>query len=121
MAKQDIYKLLQECTVRLSSSSGSGTGFFIASGGLILTCNHVVEQSDNVDVFWSSAEEKQNFTATVKLRLPIPIDIAILQIDGEVPKHGCVYLDQSLPQTGDALLPSQCKNRQRAKGKKWID
>ena len=103
MVKQDIYKLLQDCTVRLSSSSGSGTGFFIAPGGLILTCNHVVEQSDNVDVFWSSAEGKQNFTATVKLRLPIPIDIAILQIEGKVPTHGCVYLDQSLPQIGDAL------------------
>lgn len=104
MAKQDIYKLLQECTVRLSSSSGGGTGFFIAPDGLILTCNHVVEQSSNVDVFWSNAKGKQNFTATVKLRLPIPIDIAILQIEGKFPKHGCVYLDQSLPQIGEDLV-----------------
>jgi Trypsin-like peptidase domain len=107
MAKRDIYKLLQECTVRLSSSSGSGTGFFIAPGGWILTCDHVVQQSDNIDVSWRNeeGEEKpeQNFLAKVILRFPIPFDMAILQIYGKVPTHKCVYLDKSFPQTGDNL------------------
>ncbi|MBW4676603.1 MAG: trypsin-like peptidase domain-containing protein [Desmonostoc geniculatum HA4340-LM1] len=103
MARQDLYKLLQECTVRLSSSSGIGTGFFIAPGGWILTCYHVVEGSDNVGVLWLSREGKQELTATVRLRVPIPVDIALLQIEGKTPVHKCVYLDNSFPQIGDSL------------------
>ncbi|MEH1867204.1 MAG: trypsin-like peptidase domain-containing protein [Nostoc sp.] len=104
MARQDLYKLLQECTVRLSSSSGGiGTGFFIAPGGWILTCYHVVEGSDNVGVFWLSREGKQELTATVRLGVPIPVDIALLKIEGKTPVHKCVYLDNSFPQIGDTL------------------
>ena len=103
MAQQDIYKLLRECTVRLSSSSGSGTGFFVAPDGWILTCDHVVAQSASVTLVWISEGDRQEFTATVKLRLPIPIDIALLKIESKAPNHKCVYLDQCLPQRGDRL------------------
>jgi hypothetical protein len=103
MARQDLYKLLQDCTVRLSSASGMGTGFFIAPGGWILTCAHVVEQSDRVEVLWRSGEGQQSLAATVQIRLPIPVDIALLQLEGKAPDHKCVYLDQSLPQLGDPL------------------
>jgi tetratricopeptide (TPR) repeat protein len=103
MARQDLYKLLQDCTVRLSSASGMGTGFFIAPGGWILTCAHVVEQSDRVEVLWHSSEGQQALAATVQIRLPIPVDIALLQLEGKAPDHKCVYLDQSLPQLGDLL------------------
>jgi tetratricopeptide (TPR) repeat protein len=103
MVKQDIYKLLQECTVRLSTDSGIGTGFFIAPGGWILTCYHVVDQSDRVEVLWLNGEEKQELTATVRLRLPIPVDIALLQLQGKTPVHKCVFLDRTLPQIGDTL------------------
>lgn len=103
MVRQDLYKLLQECTVRLSSSSGIGTGFFIAPGGWILTCEHVVEQSERVEVLWLSGERQQELTAAVKLRVPIPVDLALLQLEGKAPDHKCVYLDRDLPQIGDTL------------------
>jgi tetratricopeptide (TPR) repeat protein len=103
MAWQELYKLLQECTVRLSSPSGIGTGFFLAPGGWILTCAHVVEQSDSVEVLWPSGESPQKLIATVRLRVPIPVDIALLQLEGEAPAHKCVYLDQSPLQIGDTL------------------
>jgi S1-C subfamily serine protease len=90
MVRQDLYKLLQECTVRLSSSSGIGTGFFIAPGGWILTCEHVVEQSERVEVLWLSGERQQELTAAVKLRVPIPVDLALLQLEGKAPAHTAV-------------------------------
>ena len=103
MTKQDLYKLLQECTVRLIISSGAiGTGFFICPGGWILTCDHVVDQADDVEVLWLRGENQLSFTAKVKLRIP-HIDIALLQIEGKVPNHMCVYLDESLPHIGDDL------------------
>lgn len=104
MAKQNLEKLLQECTVRLSSAGGFGTGFFVSPGGLILTCNHVVAGTDDVDVVsLQSGASKQEFKAKVVLRLPIPVDIALLQIEGEAPNHKCVYLDDTVPHVGDKL------------------
>lgn len=104
MAKQNLEKLLQECTVRLSSAGGFGTGFFVSPGGLILTCNHVVAGTDDVDVVsLQSGANKQEFKAKVVLRVPIPVDIALLQIDGKVPNHKCVYLDDTVPHVGDKL------------------
>jgi hypothetical protein len=105
MAKQNVEKLLQECTVRLSSPSGFGTGFFVSPGGLILTCNHVIDGSNDVNVVGLTGSNKQEFTAKAKviLQVPKPADIALLQIEGEVPNHKCVYFDDTLPQTGDKL------------------
>jgi Trypsin-like peptidase domain len=105
MAKQNVEKLLQECTVRLSSPSGSGTGFFVSPGGLILTCNHVIDGSNDVNVVGLIGSNKQEFTAKAKVILQVskPVDIALLQIEGEAPNHKCVYFDNTLPQTGDKL------------------
>ena len=105
MAKQNLEKLLQECTVRLSSPNGFGTGFFISPGGWILTCNHVVEGSKYVDVvsMLGSNQQELKVKAKVILQVPKPADIALLQIEGEVPDHKCVYFDDTLPQVGDKL------------------
>jgi Trypsin-like peptidase domain len=105
MAKQNVEKLLQECTVRLSSPSGFGTGFFVSPGGLILTCNHVIDGSNDVNVVGLIGSNKQEFTAKAKVILQVskPVDIALLQIEGEAPNHKCVYFDNTLPQTGDKL------------------
>jgi ABC-type Fe3+-siderophore transport system permease subunit len=103
MAKQELINLLKESTVFLSSSSGVGTGFFIAPNGWILTCDHVVFQSSNIQVSWLSEEGKQEFTAEVKVRLSEPFDIALLKVKQVIPNHKCVYLDNALPQTGDKL------------------
>jgi tetratricopeptide (TPR) repeat protein len=75
----------------------------MAPGGWILTCEHVVAESDNVEVLWLSGERRQELTATVKLRIAIPVDIALLQLEGKAPVHQCVYLDPTLPQIGDTL------------------
>ena len=105
MAKQNVEKLLQECTVRLMTNRGFGTGFFVSPGGLILTCNHVVDATKYINVVGLVGSNKQEFTAKAKviLQVPKPADIALLQIEGEAPNHKCVYFDDTIPQTGDEL------------------
>lgn len=41
---QSLDDLLNDCTVRVKTKGGHGTGFFVASG-LILTCAHVIEDA----------------------------------------------------------------------------
>lgn len=103
MQDQKILAILQECTVSLTSPTGNGTGFFVAPGGWILTCDHVV--ADQTSVYLECINEgiKRVFTATVKLRLSDPIDVALLKIEGKAPAHKCVLLDQSLPLPGDKI------------------
>ena len=103
MPQESLDKLLQECTLQIKVKQSSGTGFFIAPNGWILTCAHVVQQSDFASVLWSCAGTKHESIAQVKLRLPIPIDIAFLKIEEKMPAHKCVYLDPFLPQKGDKL------------------
>ncbi len=103
MAKQELINLLKESTVFLSSSSGVGTGFFVAPNGWIITCDHVVLESNNINVSWLNGKGRQEFTAEVKVRLSDPFDVALLKTKQVIPDHKCVYLDNTLPQTGDKL------------------
>lgn len=103
MIVQRLEQLLQTCTVRLSTGSSQGTGFFVAPG-LIVTCAHVVElaQSKPITVFWPA--QQQTFTATVLDCQPDPnIDLALLSLTVPFPDHPCVLLDESMPQLGDRL------------------
>jgi Trypsin-like peptidase domain len=105
MKMEDLYKLLQQCTVKLGDNSG--TGFFIAPDGWILTCAHVVGENarldDSIKVSYLSEGNNQEFNAKIALIIPIPVDIALLRIEGNKPNHKCVYLDKSLPKIGDKL------------------
>jgi Trypsin-like peptidase domain len=105
MKMEDLYKLLQQCTVKLGDNSG--TGFFIAPDGWILTCAHVVGDNarldDSIKVSYLSEGNNQEFNAKIALIIPIPVDVALLRIEGKKPNHKCVYLDKSLPKIGDKL------------------
>ncbi|MFN9630197.1 MAG: serine protease [Cyanobacteriota bacterium] len=103
MQDQKIFTILQECTVSLTSPTGNGTGFFVAPGGWILTCDHVVADHTSVCLECITEGIKKTFTATVRLKLSDPIDIALLKIEGEAPAHKCVLLDHSLPLPGDRI------------------
>ena len=89
--------LLQQCTVKLTiPGTGWGTGFFVAPG-LILTCAHVVRESNSqpIRVRWQSQENWAE--AVVERSLPDPYDLALLRVatptDANPP---CVYLDAAI-------------------------
>ncbi|HEV2109631.1 MAG TPA: trypsin-like peptidase domain-containing protein [Thermomicrobiales bacterium] len=76
--------------------AGAGTGFFINDEGLVVTNNHVVEGGEDFSVFLANGEERE---ATLVGADPIS-DLAVLQIEGEVP--GFVPFGNS-----DELLPAE--------------
>lgn len=95
---------LREYTVRIQASGKSGTGFFVAPG-LILTCAHVVTEGDErrsiapIRIYCQNIE----YTATIS-QLPTSnnVDLALLKLDEPIPKHPCVFLDESIS-NGDSL------------------
>ena len=94
---QDLYELVQRCTVKLLSphSNDWGTGFFVAKGR-ILTCAHVISdyEASHISVQWRS--ESPNITANVIQFFPEPIDLALLECDLESSKDipPCVFLSK---------------------------
>ena len=67
-----------------------------------------------------------------RVRIELTIDLSESMLDSEVKiqeelnEVGCIATKEALKQQDTdgsvlVILPSQCKNRQRAKGKKWID
>src|SRR5579859_3527704 len=87
---QSLYDLLTSCTVRITSKSGQGTGFFVAPT-LVLTCKHIIENalapSSPIEIAWLG----QLFPATL-YALPATnnIDLALLRVN--IPHHPCVLL-----------------------------
>ena len=79
-------RLLQQCTVKLvpADSKDWGTGFLVTPN-CILTCAHVVDGYDVIPVWWRGQAWA---TARVEQLLPMPVDLALLQIEppeGEQP------------------------------------
>jgi signal peptidase I/DNA polymerase III delta prime subunit len=91
----NLEDLLQQCTVKLTlpNRTGWGTGFFVTPD-LILTCAHVVRESEGkpFQVRWQNQESWAE--AVVEKLLPDPYDFALLRVtlsqEGNPP---CVYLD----------------------------
>lgn len=102
-----VHKLLADCTVRISSASDSGTGFFVAPGQLI-TCAHVVAQATRNGEAVTVEVIDAHHPANIKFVCPSPPanpaqipdpypwpDIAWLEID--LDHHSCVQLDDQEP------------------------
>ena len=93
-----LYKLIQQCTVRINSPSTNkwGTGFFVTRDKVI-TCAHVVQGHEKEAIplirngrIWTTA-------IVDSIYLP-PIDLALLQVklpEGECPPP-CVVLDDEV-------------------------
>jgi len=83
-----------------------GTGFFVAPSYL-LTCAHVVRSASQstVEIFW--AKTAITYTARVVAIADDrkTLDVALLRLEGDIPKHPCVYLDDALePRDEDIRL-----------------
>ncbi len=86
--------LVRRCTVRVVTSTESGTGFFIAPG-LIVTCAHVIEginqRQKPVEISWGT----QAYTAHIwRATAPSQSDLALLRVD--ILGHPCAYLQGSM-------------------------
>ncbi len=92
---QSLDDLLNDCTVRVKTKNGYGTGFFI-SPGLILTCAHVIESAfkerSPISVYCRYNQKTisaEQMGAEDVFTGPYP-DIALLHVD--VQDHPCVLL-----------------------------
>jgi hypothetical protein len=90
-----LISLLKRCTVRLSTPSTCGTGFFVAPG-LILTCAHVVGNIQNnqtaIEVIWGD----QTYHAKILRSLPSYPDLALLKSEDVPATHPCVFLQEAV-------------------------
>ena len=87
---QSLYDLLTTRTVRITSKSGQGTGFFVAPG-LILTCAHVVDGAlippSLIEILWQGQTSPATLYASPKTN---NLDLALLQVN--ISHHPCVLL-----------------------------
>jgi len=96
MAKVD--ELLRECSVRIVTASGFGTGAFVAPG-LVLTCAHVIDREacGPLRVSWSGRELAAEIVACHAAPFP---DLALLRVPFS--EHPCALLDPAV-ELGDSL------------------
>lgn len=94
-AYQSLDDLLNDCTVRIQTSGGHGTGFFVAPG-LILTCAHVIDDAfkSNAPITIYCNYNQQTVPARQISKddvFPEPYpDLAFLRVDNS--DHPCVLL-----------------------------
>lgn len=87
---QSLYDLLTSCTVRITSKSGQGTGFFVAPN-LVLTCKHVIENALNpsspIEISW------QGLTFPASLyALPNTNKLDLVLLQANISNHPCALL-----------------------------
>lgn len=116
-----LSSLIRSCVVSIGGHAGpGGSGFFIAPG-IVLTCAHVVRRSPraapggrpgsrpaDLTVRWNG----QTFPAHIVIAeprehdgdglWPFP-DLAIVELDGTLPRHPCAWLDDTVPRLGAPL------------------
>lgn len=87
---QSLYDLLTSCTIRITSKSGQGTGFFVAPN-LVLTCKHIIENaltpSSPIEISWQGQTSLASLYALPNTQ---NLDLALLQVN--IPHHPCVLL-----------------------------
>jgi len=69
----------REAVVKIETDKGTGSGFIIASDGLIMTNNHVIVDAEEITVY---LDDGSSFEAKLRSREMIP-DIALLEIEAE--------------------------------------
>jgi tetratricopeptide (TPR) repeat protein len=99
--------LLRASVVQVDGVRSPGTGFFIAPG-LIVTCAHIVQDPEQLTVFWSgdgNPMPAEIVQLVADRGRPIPSldgdypDIAVLRVEST--RHPCVAIDTDLPQQDD--------------------
>ena len=92
----DLASYIGERTVTVNSDDDIGSGFFISSNGLILTCYHVIEGATSITVDVSGGSyDVESIEAFSKV-----YDLAVLKID----KEDTPYLEQCTEvRTGEAV------------------
>lgn len=97
----NLYELLQDCTVKLTLPNGAcGTGFFVAPG-YVLTCEHVVWGAGDapIQMRW---QHSHNFAEAQIERVLPDYDLALLRFDPPQNDLPCVQIDPEIERT-DAL------------------
>ena len=75
---EDLLPQARKIVVLIKSDQGSGSGFLLPQPGLIATSAHILGKSDEAEVSFSSGAIKK---AVVLKRLPMPVDVALLQVE----------------------------------------
>ncbi len=90
---------LIDTVIDYGTSAAAGTGMVLTSDGLILTNNHVVEDSTSITVTIASTGE--TYTATV-VGVDVEDDVALLQLE-DASGLDTVSIDDDSTSTGDAV------------------
>lgn len=77
MTVQEVTAGASDAVVRIETDLGSGSGFIISSGGLIMTNNHVIREAEEITVY---LKDGTSYTATVKAR-DLLRDLALIEIE----------------------------------------
>ena len=85
---------------RPTPSLAQGSGFFVSEDGLVVTNNHVVEDSDEITV---TMEDGEKYTAKLVGTDP-RTDLALLQVNDTKKKFPFVKFSTKAPRVGDWVL-----------------
>ena len=77
---EDTLQKASRALVFIKTAQGKGCGFLLSNRGLIITNAHIIGRSDEAEIFFHSGAGKRG---VVLKKLPLPLDIAFLQIDGD--------------------------------------
>ena len=77
MTTQEVTEHGRKAVVRIETDLGTGSGFIIDSNGLIMTCNHVISDAEEITVY---LEDGTSYTSTVEAR-DLVRDLALVRIE----------------------------------------
>jgi S1-C subfamily serine protease len=99
LSDTEIFKQMAPAVVVVATNDGHGSGFFVHSGGYVITNNHVVKNAARVEII----DNKGRHHAARVLAATSTPDLALLK--AEVAEHKVVALgDSSKAQTGDHVV-----------------
>lgn len=96
----DIVQRVSPAVVSLVAAKGLGSGFVIEPSGYVVTNNHVIQGSTQVDVRFGDG---RRFKARI-VGQDEPTDVALLKIDGAPPLPSVKFGDDRRARVGDWVL-----------------